>query len=162
MVISTNRVTNYVGILQKFGEKNLKSMGWLFLICLAKEMQQINFYAYFHAWNLSYTDEATFISSLISFQSFTRNRQFSLSCGLFCCREVIIQSVVNANTFSNLVNIFLNVWFFNINCDAIAYWTINIDVFWPSPRNPVIHCKLLSTNACLLFLTFCLPSRETF
>jgi len=45
-------------ILQKFGEKNLKSMGWpLFLICLTKEMQHISFYAHVHACRPSYTDE---------------------------------------------------------------------------------------------------------
>jgi len=35
-----NRVTNYVGYLASL-EKNMKSIGWPFLICLAKEMQRV-------------------------------------------------------------------------------------------------------------------------
>jgi len=46
-------------ILQKFGEKNLKSMGWpyFFIICLAKEMQYFSFYAHVHVCSPSYADE---------------------------------------------------------------------------------------------------------
>jgi len=46
-----------LAILQNFGEKNRKYMGWPFLIFLAKEMQHIIFYTHFHACSPSYTDE---------------------------------------------------------------------------------------------------------
>jgi len=44
-------------ILQKFRGKNLKSMGWPFLICLAKKIQHIIFYAHVHTCRPSHTDE---------------------------------------------------------------------------------------------------------
>jgi len=41
----------YITVLHKKikNQKNLKSMGWPFLICLAKVMQHIIFYAHVHA-----------------------------------------------------------------------------------------------------------------
>jgi len=44
-----NRVINYVGYFVKVWKKNLKSMGYPFLIGLAKAMQHIIFYAHVHA-----------------------------------------------------------------------------------------------------------------
>jgi len=43
--------------LQNFGKKSKKHGLVLFLICLAKEMQHIIFYAAVHACSPSYTDE---------------------------------------------------------------------------------------------------------
>jgi len=52
-----NRATNYVGYFVKVFKKFEKHGLALFLICVAKEIQCIIFYAHVHACSPSYTDE---------------------------------------------------------------------------------------------------------
>jgi len=51
-----NRVANYVDFF-KLLERKYEKHGLAFLICLAKEMQHIIFYAHVHAYSHSYIDE---------------------------------------------------------------------------------------------------------